>query len=393
MALEKFLYVDSNGNYAEAAAAVQTSAGAGDAGKLIQTNAQGKIDSSLINFSAFNKVFDVRVASVANITLSAPGATIDGVTLANGDRFLAKNQTAAEDNGIYVFNGAASAATRAPDFDEATEIKAGDLVVAQEGTANDNRIFILTTNAPITVGVTSLSFSDLGTQIITDGNGLSFSGTTLNVNTGDGIQIISDAVAAKVSDFAGTGLEDDGSNNLRIDFANPLTEMGSQRAVAAADLSGNAANQGAKILGFDPAALTAYTSATNIQAALEDAFEWAITPGIQYTVGAGGCTKGHPVYISADNTVRTYSNLSANERVVGLASETVAAAGIVKVCQDSAVLSGVLSSATAGTRYYWNGSTLTTSIPGGSGSNVWVAGVAKNATDLTVDVLFLKKNS
>jgi hypothetical protein len=38
----------------------------------------------------------------------------------------------------------------------------------------------------------------------------------LDVNAGDGIQIIADAVAVDVSDFAGTGLEDDGSENLRI---------------------------------------------------------------------------------------------------------------------------------------------------------------------------------
>jgi len=42
-------------------------------------------------------------------------------------------------------------------------------------------------------------------------------GTMLNSNVaGDGIQIASNAVAVDVSDFAGTGLEDDGSENLRL---------------------------------------------------------------------------------------------------------------------------------------------------------------------------------
>jgi chaperonin cofactor prefoldin len=48
------------------------------------------------------------------------------------------------------------------------------------------------------------------------GDGLSLTTGILSVNVGDGIQISSDAVAAKVSDFAGDGLEDDLSNNLKI---------------------------------------------------------------------------------------------------------------------------------------------------------------------------------
>lgn len=48
------------------------------------------------------------------------------------------------------------------------------------------------------------------------GNGLGYSSGALAVGAGDGIDVSSDAVAVDVSDFAGSGLEDDGSNNLRI---------------------------------------------------------------------------------------------------------------------------------------------------------------------------------
>ena len=44
----------------------------------------------------------VRVASTANTTLSAPGSSIDGVTMAVHDRVLLKNQTTASENGIWV---------------------------------------------------------------------------------------------------------------------------------------------------------------------------------------------------------------------------------------------------------------------------------------------------
>jgi hypothetical protein len=56
-----------------------------------------------------------RVAAQVNTTVSAPGATIDGITMASGDRVLLFNQTAQTENGIYVWNGAATPATRAFD--------------------------------------------------------------------------------------------------------------------------------------------------------------------------------------------------------------------------------------------------------------------------------------
>lgn len=79
----------------------------------------------------------VRVASTANINLSSPGATIDAITMASGDRFLAKDQTTASQNGIYVWNGAASAATRALDANVFRELE-GAVVIVEEGTSNAN---------------------------------------------------------------------------------------------------------------------------------------------------------------------------------------------------------------------------------------------------------------
>lgn len=77
----------------------------------------------------------VRAAATANITLTAPGAAIDGVTMTAGDRFLAKNQTTGADNGIYVWNGSAVTATRAADASTFVELEAA-VVVVEEGTAN-----------------------------------------------------------------------------------------------------------------------------------------------------------------------------------------------------------------------------------------------------------------
>jgi hypothetical protein len=78
---------------------------------------------------------NVRVASTGNINLSSPGATIDGVTMSAGDRFLAKDQTTQTQNGIYIWNGAAIASTRTSDADTFLELESA-IVQVDEGTTN-----------------------------------------------------------------------------------------------------------------------------------------------------------------------------------------------------------------------------------------------------------------
>jgi len=99
-----------------------------------------------------------RVATVANITLSGPGTLIDGVSLVNGDRILVKDQTLAQNNGIYVFNGPAAALTRSLDANQTGEINPGMFVWIDEGTSNGGTAFVLATNGAISVGATPLSF-------------------------------------------------------------------------------------------------------------------------------------------------------------------------------------------------------------------------------------------
>lgn len=77
----------------------------------------------------------VRAASTANVTVSGPGAAIDGVTLSAGDRILLKDQSTASQNGIYIWNGAAVAATRASDATPFSELEAA-VVSVEEGTTN-----------------------------------------------------------------------------------------------------------------------------------------------------------------------------------------------------------------------------------------------------------------
>lgn len=133
----------------------------------------------------------VRAASTGNVALASPGASIDGVTLSNGDRILLKNQSTASQNGIYVFNGAASALTRASDADSSAKVTGGLFTFVEEGSVNADSGWILSTDGSITLDTTSLTFVQFsGAGQITAGNGLSKSGNTLSaVGTSNRISV------------------------------------------------------------------------------------------------------------------------------------------------------------------------------------------------------------
>lgn len=122
----------------------------------------------------------VRLATTGAITL-ANEQTIDGVSAVAGNRVLVKNQGTASQNGIYVVVSG-GAWTRASDANEDGEITAGMFVFVEEGTANADSGWVLTTNNPITVGSTALTFTKFSTQgEILAGNGLSKTTNTLAV--------------------------------------------------------------------------------------------------------------------------------------------------------------------------------------------------------------------
>ena len=125
----------------------------------------------------------VRTASTANGTLSsdfANGDSVGGVTVATGDRILIKEQSTGSENGVYTVN-ASGAPTRATDFDSNAGITAGAFVFVEEGT-NGDQGFVLTNNGTVTIGSTSLIFTQFsGAGNISAGNGLQQSGTTLSV--------------------------------------------------------------------------------------------------------------------------------------------------------------------------------------------------------------------
>jgi len=139
----------------------------------------------------------VRVATTAAITLATGlenGDTLDGVTLATGDRVLVKNQVDATENGIYVV-ASSGAPSRSTDADTAAEITASFAVFVEEGTVNTDSGWTLTNNGAVTVGTSELSFTQFtGLGQITAGAGLTKTANTLDVIGGDGITVNADSV-------------------------------------------------------------------------------------------------------------------------------------------------------------------------------------------------------
>lgn len=183
-----------------------------------------------------------------DLTANADPNPIDGVVLSDGDRVLLKDQNATAENGIYVANTATDPTTwtRSEDADEDDEVTSGTFTFVEEGTANINTSYIITTSDPITVDSTAINWSQFSAAGQIDaGSGLVKTGQTLNValpvndggtsvgsgfdlNFGSNLSVTDDGGGAFTIDASGgTNVSDDGSqvvtNSDDINFGANLT--------------------------------------------------------------------------------------------------------------------------------------------------------------------------
>jgi hypothetical protein len=141
----------------------------------------------------------VRIASTAQRALTGLTA-IDGVTPVANDRVLLKNQTAPAENGIWLAQSAAW--TRALDADDEAELLSAAVFVS-EGTTNADTAWLMTTNAPITVGTTGLTWVQFGAgATYTAGTGLTLTGNVFDVVGGTGITVAADLVSVDTAVIA-----------------------------------------------------------------------------------------------------------------------------------------------------------------------------------------------
>lgn len=82
--------------------------------------------------------------------------TMDGITIANGDRVLLKDQTSAFENGLYVASGVGTAVVLTRSTDGDTSVKIADVrVLVDQGTINADTEWGMVATAP-TMGTTAL---------------------------------------------------------------------------------------------------------------------------------------------------------------------------------------------------------------------------------------------
>lgn len=139
------------------------------------------------------------VATTANLvgvylsnvfTYTATGTnTIDGVTLALGNRVLVKNQTTTFQNGWYVVTtagaiGVAGVLTRSTDANTSGEFKTGDSSFVTSGTANSNTTWAYTGVDSPTLGTDAITYAQTAGQgSFTQGAGITITGNSIALTT------------------------------------------------------------------------------------------------------------------------------------------------------------------------------------------------------------------
>ena len=194
----------------------------------------------------------------ATLTQNAPAIeNIDGTALVVGDRVLVNDLGAAApaDIGIYVVTVVGTGAvqqvlTRAEDFDEDRDVVGGVIVRVQEGTANADTEYVLTTNDPIVVDTTALSFERHGRYALVgdittvEAGDVDAAGAAETYARGDHEHGVSTAAAV---DIGGANAEGAATSLARSDHVHQLAILNrflAHEGIATA--AGNAAAAGAR---------------------------------------------------------------------------------------------------------------------------------------------------
>jgi len=342
---KKFIYVDASGDYTEATGYetsefINVSTGAPDAGKPIVLDSTGKIDASMIDQG------DIDHGSIGGL----------------GD----------DDHTQYILVDGTRAFTGSQSMGSFNLTSVADPTTSTINSASDDAVpmsFLASTaNAE---GAAVIGIEDASAYY--SGNNLEAALNELESQIG--------GATSSTYNFS--------ENNVLTDN-DPLYSALNKLDLKWGDLASQANGEGASLVGIQDFA--GYYNSTDVEGALAEVYALAsVSTGETAIVGTGGVTKGDLLYFSAANTVNAMP-ITAGHVCVGIALETKLATETVRYARWDELVAGVLVGATFNTKYYWDGSALTSTIPSTSGQYVWQAGVAKNATDLLATVEFVKKN-
>ena len=180
----------------------------------------------------------VRAATTgSSITLSgsAPN-TLDGVTLALNDRILVKDQSTANQNGIYrvatLGSGSNGTWVRAYDANAAISVTSGQVVPVTEGTLNGGHIFLLSTPDPITLDSTSLTYVSAG---FNSAGINSITNTNVSTSTTTGALTVAGGVGIAGNIYVGANANVTGNVNVTGNILSPSHQNGNSSVNIAAN--------------------------------------------------------------------------------------------------------------------------------------------------------------
>jgi hypothetical protein len=240
-------------------------------------------------------------------------------------------------------------------------------------------------------GTGGLEFSTGDLQVKTDGaHGiiLTSTGVEVEVNTAEGIDVDASGIFAKL--LAAGGLEFAPSGEIQIKLDNTPDTL---------DVDAD----GLKVVGLPSLFKVNDTAvgATVTAANLDDLTDGSNASALHFHTGhkvpfvaAEAIAKADPVYMTAtaDNVGKADAGDNAKRWAFGLADAAILSAATGNIV-TSGIITGALSGATAGARYWVaDGGGLTATRPTGN-KHVIMAGIAKNATDLIVDIRDYGKGS
>lgn len=371
----------------------------------------------------------VRVATTGSNVNLASGApsVLDTVSLALNDLILVKDQTLPAENGYFTVTtlgtGSNGTWTRSPNLNTSATVIPGTTVFVNEGTLNGDVTFALTTNGPITLNTTGLTFTQIsGAGQITASNGILKTGNSL---TGQSANTTRIAVGAGGFDLAplviggsGTGtftkFTVDTYGRVTASATATASDVGAQ--ASSTELSGLAALAANGIVArsaagtYTPRTLTGTAGRLVVTngdgAAGAPTFDLAsgvmATPGTytsvtidtygRVTAGTAGSgnvdklltpftnTQGatisicQVIYTDASGAKLARADADATRRTVGIVSD----ATIANAASGLAVTTGVMTASTA----QWD------SVTGGTGglvanSNYWLSNVTAGALTTT----------
>jgi hypothetical protein len=147
----------------------------------------------------------ITVTDIANLSGGAPNQ-VDGVNLAIGDRVLVTAQDPGSENGIYqvqtVGTGSNGIWIRSIDTNQTGELEAGTIVMVTEGNTYADTQWKLTTNNPIIIGTTPLTFEQ--------NSAFAFGNIFAN-----GTAVLANSVGSTVTFTAGNNIQITGNNTSK----------------------------------------------------------------------------------------------------------------------------------------------------------------------------------